>query len=124
MNVQCRLLLVEDQPTLRATLTRALRLNRFEVEAVGTLPAARQCLTEQSFDVLLSDVSLENSDDGFVLAQWTRTNWPSMPIVLMSGLALHDPPKDLASDPAIRMLPKPFPVATLVEACRICCPGQ
>eukprot|EP01037_Dinobryon_pediforme_P005275 gene5274-5328_t len=116
--ILCRILLVEDQPALRATLARALRLNRFEVEAIGTLLAARQCLSQQHFDILLSDVSLENSDDGFVLARWARNLFPSLPIVLMSGLALHDPPKHLAQDPVIRMLPKPFQVTTLVNACR------
>jgi CheY-like chemotaxis protein len=116
MSAPVHLLLVEDRCALRTTLKRALLLYRYEVIAVDAGLAAQDCLTTCHVDILLADVSLPGAINGFELAAWARALRPRLPIVLISGLALYDPPADLAADPCVRMLPKPFTVAALVGA--------
>ena len=114
METNGHVLLVEDQPALRSTLERALRLYRYDVRAVESGPAAQDSFASQPVDILLSDISLAGPINGFELANWARALWPSLPIVLISGLALYDPPPEMLADPRVRMLAKPFTVASLM----------
>ena len=116
MSAKNRVLLVEDQPALRNTLERALRLHRYVVSSVESGDEAKRSLARDQADILLSDVSLGVSINGFELALWARGLWPPLPIVLISGLALYDPPANLVTDPYVRMLAKPFTVAALMAA--------
>lgn len=116
MTADIRVLLVEDQPSLRATLERALRLYRYDVKSVENGRQAQDNLAAGRVDVLLTDVSLPGEIDGFALAGWARGFWPRLPIVLISGLALYNPPGALLADPLVCMLPKPFTMAALMGA--------
>lgn len=116
METKGHVLLVEDQPALRSTLERALRLYRYEVRSVQSGPEAQEGFASQPVDVLLSDISLAGPINGFELAHWARALWPSLPIVLISGMALYDPPAEMLADPYVRMLAKPFTVAALMAA--------
>jgi two-component system response regulator PrrA len=118
MNIPCRVLLVEDQAALRATLTRALKLHGLDVEAVDGMASAKLHLEAAPVNILISDVSLAHAEDGFILARWTRLRWSRLPIILISGLALYDPPQELAADPYMKLLPKPFAVGRLIGVCR------
>ena len=99
---------------MRNTLERALRLNRYVVSSVANGDEAKRSLTDDLADILLSDVSVGGSVNGFELAHWARELWPALPIVLISGLALYDPPVNLMTDPSVRMLAKPFNTAALM----------
>ncbi len=116
MAAAVQLLLVEDQCALRTTLERALRLYHYEVMAVEAGLAAQDRLATCPVDIMLTDVSLPGAINGFELAAWARAFRPRLPIVLISGLALYDPPADMAADPYVRMVPKPFTVAALIGA--------
>jgi DNA-binding NtrC family response regulator len=116
METKNHVLLVEDQPALRRTLERALRLYRYDVKAVETGPEAQESFATEPVDILLSDVSLTGPINGFELAHWARALWPRLPIVLISGVALYDPPAEMLADPRISMLAKPFTIATLMAA--------
>jgi DNA-binding NtrC family response regulator len=116
MNADIHVLLVEDQPSLRTTLERALRLHRYDVKSVESGRQAQDSFAARPVDVLLTDVSLAGQIDGFALAAWARALRPRLPIVLISGLALDDPPDAMVADPLVRMLAKPFTMAALMGA--------
>ena len=111
-----RVLLVEDQPAVRFTLERALRLNGYDVTAVDSIGDMQNRPVFDQIDILLSDVLLPGPMDGFALAKRARALWPRLPIVLISGLALANPPADMLSDPLVRLLGKPFTIAALMRA--------
>lgn len=115
MNGDRCILLVEDQQQVRATLQRALQSRGFAVLAVESAAQAQDLIDTMRVDLLLTDVSLSGYIDGFALAEWVRASWPRMPIVIISGLELSDPPAWLREDPRIRLLPKPFALAALFQ---------
>jgi DNA-binding NtrC family response regulator len=115
MTMTYRVLLVEDQEGLRNSLERGLRLHQYEVLAVATIAEAQAALQSERIDLLLTDVTLPGTSSGFNLAAWARDRRPGLPILLISGMALFFAPPELRDDPAVRLLAKPFQMATLVS---------
>lgn len=109
-----RVLLVEDQDSLRRSLERGLLLHSYEVIAVSTVEDAKAALLRERIDLLLSDVTLHGAGAGFGLAIWARALRPGLPMLLISGMALFFAPAELRADAAVRMLAKPFQIATLM----------
>ncbi|MGH7508863.1 MAG: response regulator [Gemmatimonadales bacterium] len=115
-----RILIVDDEPSLRRTLERALTTYKYEVVAVGDPHSAYQMLSESSFDLVLLDLRLpQMAGDTFFLAIVRR--WPRLlgRVILMSG----DPWSELEHRPAelvgCPVLPKPFDLATLVNLVQV-----
>lgn len=107
-----RLLLVEDNPSIRGALTRILENAGYRVQAVGSAERAEQCFEqEHPFDLLLSDVLLPGKN-GRQLASVQRQRQPELAILLMSG---YDQP-EVASVCAEPLLHKPFSSERLLEA--------
>ena len=106
------LLLVEDDPLVRATLAEGLADAGFEVleaedaEAALSLVAARADIA-----VLLTDINLPGAD-GFALARAARRLRPRLPVVYASGRYREPDPQRALPDAAF--LAKPFSVSSAV----------
>lgn len=108
------ILLVEDEPTLRNLLARALRRKEFEVLEVVDGTAALELLESpkaQSIDALVSDQRMPGIS-GSELARRSRGLDRELPIVLMSGEVTEEESRT-AED--IVFLQKPFKVERLVS---------
>ena len=112
------ILLVEDNPAVRQTLTASLRRRDYEVlsaadsrEAVSLWQAH-----EDSIRLLLTDMVLGQGDNGLELAHVLRARRPGLPVVIMSGYSEELATEGLASD--IEFLPKPYPPDALARAVR------
>ncbi|WP_017668518.1 ATP-binding protein [Sandarakinorhabdus sp. AAP62] len=110
-----RVLLVEDEPSVRAVFARGLERKGCVVTTAGDAMVALAILRDgQTFDVLVSDVMMPGID-GVELAFEAARMWPQMGIVLMSGYA--ELPRHREADArGIRFLAKPFALAELVAA--------
>ena len=110
-----RVLLVEDEPSVRAVFARGLERKGCVVTTAGDAMAALAVLREgEPFDVLVSDVMMPGID-GVELAFEAARMRPDMGIVLMSGYAELPRHRD-ADARGIRFLAKPFALAELVSA--------
>ena len=110
---QKKILLVEDEPTIREFAARALRSHGFEVL---TAPSAEEALATpiEQLDVLVSDVVMSGMD-GVELAEHLLNQHKNLQVVLISGYAedaFRDPEAKLAE--RIRFLPKPFGLQELI----------
>ncbi|HEY0836983.1 MAG TPA: ATP-binding protein [Azospirillum sp.] len=102
-----RILVVEDDPQVRLAVLAMLGPDGHAVTAVADGLDALRCLTDEDFDLLLTDVVLPHGISGAVLAQEARRLVPEPAIVLMSGY--NELPAELADvlgSPEI--LRKPF----------------
>jgi CheY-like chemotaxis protein len=83
-----RILLTEDDDSVRAFVSRALELDGHEVETACHGVEALQRLTESEggFDLLVTDVKMPIMD-GIALAHEASGQWPGLPILLMTGFA-------------------------------------
>jgi DNA-binding NtrC family response regulator len=114
--VSARILVVDDEPSLRRTLERALTSFDYQVVAVADPHSAYLSLDESRFDLVLLDLRLpQMAGDTFFLAIVRR--WPRLlgRVILMSGdppSAHQDWPTELTDCP---ILPKPFTLDSLLQ---------
>ncbi len=104
-----RILLTEDDDSVRAFVSRALELDGHEVATACHGVEALEQLTEKNggFDLLVTDVKMPVMD-GIALAHEASDQYPGLPILLMTGFAdQRERAQDLAN--VIRdVVTKPF----------------
>lgn len=83
-----RILVAEDDPSVRDFVRRALELNGHAVTAVEDGAGAVAALQSRDpvYDLLLTDIKMPVMD-GIALALQTARDFPDMPILLMTGYA-------------------------------------
>ncbi len=83
-----RILVAEDDPSVRAFVVSALTMKGHEVvaEEDGGLAAETVDAEEGRFDLLLSDIKMPVMD-GIALALHVAARFPSLTILLMTGFA-------------------------------------
>ena len=79
-----RILVAEDEDSVREFLTRALGHKGHEVTAVADGGQALEALQAESFDLLLADIVMPRLD-GVALALKVSKDFPALKIVLMTG---------------------------------------
>lgn len=114
-----RVLLAEDEESLRELVARALRMDGHEVVAHSDGAAALDALLCDigCYDLLLSDIRMP-ALDGIALARAAAQSYPTLPILLMTGYA-HQ--RERACDLALLIrdvIQKPFSLATICGAVR------
>ena len=80
-----RLLLVDDESSIRLTLGTILEKRGFEVTAVGTVSEALAAMQESPYDVLVSDLNIGQPYDGFTIASAMRRLHPKVATVMITG---------------------------------------
>ena len=115
VNSGVRVLLVEDEPSVRTVFARGLdRQGMLVVTAEDAMAALALLREEWPIDVLVSDVMMPGID-GVELATEAGRLRPGLGIVLMSGYAELPRHREAAAQ-KMRFLAKPFALADLVAA--------
>jgi DNA-binding NtrC family response regulator len=107
-----RILVVDDEPSIRLLCRVNLELAGYEVLEADSLATVRATLAEEDVDVLVLDVHLrgERSDE---LVTECHTRQPRLPVVLVTGSV--DVTQPGVSD-ADAILPKPFELDDFLTA--------
>ncbi|WP_217924077.1 response regulator transcription factor [Miltoncostaea oceani] len=112
-----RLLVVEDDPQVRAMLTRALAYEGFEVDAAGDAGSAMAAIRAAPPDLILLDLLLPD-DDGVEVCRRLRASGARLPILMVTARdTVSDRVEGLESG-ADDYLVKPFSTAELVARVR------
>ena len=108
-----RILLAEDDDSMRRFLAKALQNAGHEVESFGNGDEAHKKLKDDIFDILLTDIVMPEMD-GIELARRAAELDPTLKIMFITGFAAvalnpeTDAPKDA------KVLSKPFHLRDLV----------
>ena len=108
-----RILLVEDEPLIREMMAELLEDAGFDVTATCTGEEAVILLAEDSFALLLTDITMPGAIDGIGLAEHAREAHPGLPVVFMSGRP-DSAQRVRAIAPPTAFFPKPYDVHRLV----------
>ncbi len=111
-----RILLIEDHPKLQQSLLRALRNNKFAVDAASDGREGLNKAEDNEYDAILLDVMLPEMDGWSVLEQLRESK--STPVIMLTARdSLDDRVKglDLGADD---YLPKPFQIPELLARIR------
>ncbi len=105
-----RILVVEDEPQVRASVVRQLRSLGYTVAeaADGIAGVAAFEAAEPPFDLLLSDVIMPGPLSGKLLAAEVARRWPAARIVFMSGFTEISSVRHERLDEGALLLSKPF----------------
>ncbi len=88
--MSAKILVVDDEPSVRAIMKRLLERAGFHVDLACDGGEAKSCLTAEEYAVAVIDLVMPGVD-GFALMEWMRTNAPNVvPIVLSATSHIED----------------------------------
>jgi two-component system, response regulator PdtaR len=109
-------LVVEDEPTVRLSLAVSLEETGFKVyEAANADDAMKILQKARDIGLVITDINMPGSMDGVALAHHVRERYPSVAIIVTSGLT--SPPAEALPQHA-NFVQKPYRVEHLVEIFR------
>ena len=108
-----RILLAEDDESMRSFLERALVKAGFEVISYANGEDAFERLTEEPFTLLLTDIVMPRMD-GIELARRASELDPSLKIMFITGFAAVVLNNNVEAPKDARVLSKPFHLRDLV----------
>jgi DNA-binding response OmpR family regulator len=83
--MQKHILLVDDEPEIRNTLTEFLAYHGYRITAVASALEAEKAVADQSPDLVISDLQLEHSD-GLMLIEQLKKKLPGTKVLLLTGV--------------------------------------
>jgi two-component system response regulator FlrC len=102
-----KVLLVEDDPSLREALGETLELAGHDYHAVGSAEEALLAAAQASFSLVVSDVNMPGMDGHQLLSQ-LRSRYPQLPVLLMTAHGAVDRAVEAMRQGAADYLVKPF----------------
>jgi two-component system cell cycle sensor histidine kinase/response regulator CckA len=110
-----RILVVDDEPSLRDVVNKWLSRAGFEVLVAADGIAALELLEREGWrvDAMISDISMPRLN-GLALVARVRAGLPQLPIILMSGFEPVAVDADSVVPPDVVRLQKPFPLEVLL----------
>jgi len=109
-----RILLAEDDESMRSFLVRALKKAGYEVIAFANGEEAYERLKTEPFTLLLTDIVMPRMD-GIELARRASELDPELKIMFITGFAAVILNSDTAAPKDARVLSKPFHLKDLVR---------
>jgi DNA-binding NtrC family response regulator len=113
-----RVLVVDDEPSIRLLCRVNLELDGYEVLEAESVAAAREVLMERAVDVVLLDVHLHGERSDALVAECHALR-PAIPVVVVTGSADITQEGPAAAD---AILPKPFELGELLGTVRVLAP--
>ena len=107
-----RLLLIEDEPTLRESVAKKLRRSCYETDDCGDGETALELLAAERYDLVLLDLNLPKVDGMTVLRTLRKTDLETPVLILSARSEISDKVEGLDAG-ANDYLAKPFHLAEL-----------
>jgi CheY-like chemotaxis protein len=111
-------LLVEDEPAVRAYAAEALRGLGYRVIEAPDGRAATEAAGDPAISLLLTDVGLPNGMTGRQVADAILARRPGLPVLFTTAYAPNAIVHGGVLDPGVRLLPKPFTAEELAVKVR------
>ncbi len=83
--MQPRLLVLDDEESIREVLSLFFKKKGFEVVVTKTSREAIESAEREGFDLVILDVNLQG-ENGFELLRYFKTNYPQLPVIIYTGL--------------------------------------
>jgi len=112
MNTTCRILVVDDENNIRRLFVKELQTEGRRVDTASTGAEARECFTGRTYDVVVLDVCLPDSDGMTLLAE-ARAQQPDAQVILITGYGTIDNAVEAMKFGAYDYVTKPFELERL-----------
>src|SRR5467141_3503315 len=115
-----RILVIDDQDSIRRVVRRALEQDGHEVFDASDGELGMEILESQSFDLVITDIFMPGQD-GIVTLRQIRKRFPSLKVIVISGgdsSGILDLREDAEFLGAVRSLQKPFTAREIADLVR------
>jgi DNA-binding NtrC family response regulator len=112
--MQQKLLIVEDDQSVRNTMVMCLELEGYNVEAVSSTREAIDRLRAQAYPIVISDIYLDERT-GIDILRTARQQNPDCAVILMSGRGSMETVMAATEGGAFEYLAKPFEMAHMID---------
>jgi len=112
-----RLLVVEDDASVRSNIVTCLELEGFAVDAVGSTREALNRLAQDNYPIVLSDIYIDERS-GLDVLRVARENNPHCAVILMSGRGSMETVMAATRGGAFDYLAKPFDFDDMIDKIR------
>ncbi|HET9220854.1 MAG TPA: GAF domain-containing protein, partial [Roseiflexaceae bacterium] len=102
-----RILLVEDEDSVRAVAARGLARLGYQVEAVADGTAALEQALARDYDLVISDIQMPGMD-GVALYRQLHERRPALRWLILTGDTMGERSRTFLEQTALPVLPKPF----------------
>jgi DNA-binding NtrC family response regulator len=109
-----KLLIVEDDASVRSTMVTVLELEGYAVEAVSSTREAIHLLEAQPYPIVISDIYLDDRT-GIDVLKTARLHNPAGAVILMSGRGSMETVMAATSGGAFDYLAKPFEMSQMID---------
>jgi DNA-binding NtrC family response regulator len=110
-----RILVAEDDSSVRTFVFKALSLRGHDVATVDDGVQALEALEKEAFQLLVTDIVMPGLD-GIALALRAGRDYPDLPILLMTGYSAERQRAHNLDRLAIRFILKPFTLQQICDA--------
>ena len=107
-----QILVVDDEDLYRAMLQKFLAKNGYACATAGSSADALRALQQQEFDVVISDIIMEEVD-GLQMMQQAKAQWPQIDFIIMTGYAERYSYCNIVDAGASDFISKPFDLGEL-----------
>jgi excisionase family DNA binding protein len=108
-----RILVADDEETIRELLTKTLALAEYEVRTAGDGQAAIDLLRAERFHLLITDLHMPGVD-GLAVVREARRLFPDLPVVIITGYSSEASAIEAINLGVSGYLTKPFRVAKVL----------
>lgn len=115
-----RILIVDDENSIREVCRRVLSPRGFRVIAAATGQEALAHLRQERIDAVLTDMAMPGEIDGAGLLERLRTHWPTIPVIIMTAFPDLQSAIGALRGGAVDYLVKPFSREELCAAVTRC----
>ena len=110
-----RVLVADDEESIRELLARTLALAEYDVETVGDSRAAIDRLRLADYDLLIADLRMPGMD-GLLLIREARRMHPTLPVIIITGYSSEASAIEAVNLGVVGYLVKPFRVPQVLSA--------
>ena len=110
-----RVLFVDDEASIRLTLSRVLANFGFDVTPVGTVNDALAEIHSEQFDILLSDLNLPEPNAGFAVIEAMRKAQPRCINFVLTGYPADESFRRANGHDVAHYFTKPVDIEEMVE---------
>jgi YesN/AraC family two-component response regulator len=118
MSDEPKILLVDDEDSIRVTFPPLLESYGFAVTSAATVAEALEIMTQHKFDVLISDLNIGHPGDGFTVVSAMRTHQPDALRFILTGYPAFESALEAIHEEVHDYLIKPTETEVLVEKIR------
>jgi DNA-binding NtrC family response regulator len=109
---QKKVLVLDDEPIVCERLKPALEKSGFYVETFSKSQEAIDRISQQKFDVLVTDLKM-HKPDGLDVMNFVNRHSPTTKVIIVTGFATVETAKEAMRSGAVDFIAKPFRISQL-----------